>query len=161
MNKDIMVGIADYKVISGPYKIITVGLGSCVGISIYDSNSMTGGMAHIMLPDSKQFQTITDEAKFADLAIPKMVIDLEQLGVKRRNMAAKIAGGASMFQFADKSLNSDIGSRNVMAVKKTLRNLGIPVLGEDTGGNSGRTMILDLKGKSVFVKMVGKETKKL
>lgn len=161
MNKDIMVGIADYKVSSGPFRIITVGLGSCVGISIYDTFSMAGGMAHIMLPDSSQFKTVTDEAKFADLAIPKMVSELEYLGVKTRNMAAKIAGGASMFQFADKSLNTDIGTRNVIAVKKTLKSLGIPILGEDTGGHSGRTMILDLKEKNVLIKMVGKEEKLL
>lgn len=156
-----MVGIADYKITSGPFKIITVGLGSCVGISIYDTMSMTGGMAHIMLPDSKQFQTITDEAKFADLSIPKMVSELEALGAEKRNMAAKIAGGASMFQFADKGLNMDIGTRNVIAVKDTLKRLGIPILGEDTGGHSGRTMILDLKEKNVLIKMVGKETKLL
>ena len=156
-----MVGIADYRIASGPYRIITVGLGSCVGISIYDTFSMTGGLAHIMLPESTQFQRIDNEAKFADLAIPKMIFELESLGVKRRNMAAKIAGGASMFQFADKGLNADIGQRNVEAVRSALRKLGIPVLAEDTGGNTGRTMILDLETKNVYVRLAGKEPKLL
>ncbi|NLU36690.1 MAG: chemotaxis protein CheD [Clostridiales bacterium] len=161
MNKDIMVGIADYKVASGPFRIITVGLGSCVGISIYDTGSMSGGMAHIMLPDSTKFHKVDNEAKFADLAIPKMVSELEKLGIKRRNMAAKIAGGASMFQFADSSLNTDIGRRNAEAVRTVLRKLGIPLLAEDTGGNTGRTMILDLETGNVFIRMVGKEPKLL
>lgn len=161
MNKDIMVGIADYKVTSGPHRIITLGLGSCVGICIYDTISMTGGMAHIMLPDSTQFQKVTKDEKFANLAIPKMVSELKALGVHSRNMTAKIAGGASMFRFADKNLNMDIGRRNILAVRTSLKQLGIPVLAEDTGGYAGRSIILDLKEKTVFIRMVGKNAKKL
>ncbi|HHY81576.1 MAG TPA: chemotaxis protein CheD [Clostridiales bacterium] len=161
MDKEIMVGIADYKVAAGPYKIITLGLGSCVGICIYDIISMAGGMAHIMLPDSTQFQEVTNAKKFANLAIPEMVSELERLGVPKKNMVAKIAGGASMFRFADKSLNMDIGRRNVASVHITLKQLGIPVLAEDTGGHAGRTLILDLKEKTVLVRMVGKEIKTL
>ena len=161
MNKDIMVGIADYKTANGPCKIITLGLGSCVGICIYDKWSMTGGLAHIMLPDSSQFQTVTTAEKFANLAIPKMVTELESLGVKTRNMMAKIAGGASMFQFADKKLNMDIGKRNITAVRKTLKQIGITLLAEDTGGHTGRTMILNLKDKTVMIKTAGKDLKML
>jgi chemotaxis protein CheD len=72
---------------------------------------------------------------------------------------AKIAGGASMFQFQDKKLNMDIGSRNISAVRAALKELGIPILAEDTGGNIGRTMILDLESNTVSIVTMGKNIK--
>ena len=96
----------------------------------------------------------------ADLAIPKMVSELEKLGIKRRNMVPK-QRRCQQFQFADSSLNTDIGRRNAEAVRTVLRKLGIPLLAEDTGGNTGRTMILDLETGNVFIRMVGKEPKLL
>ncbi len=159
MKQDIKVGIADYKIGKAPDRIITLGLGSCVGICIYDRSAGIGGLAHIMLPDSRQFQNVTKEEKFADLAIPKMVDELIAAGLTIRNLVAKIAGGASMFQFQDKRLNMDIGSRNISAVRAALKELGIPILAEDTGGNIGRTMILDLESNTVSIVTMGKNIK--
>lgn len=156
MKEEIKVKIADYKISTPPNQIITLGLGSCVGISIYDRFSGQGGLAHIMLPDSTQFKKVSKEAKFANLAIPKMVQELIDQGVKKRNMVAKIAGAASMFQFSDKSLTMDIGKRNTMAVENALQQLGIPILAKDVGGNVGRTMILDLEDKKVYIRTMGK-----
>ena len=157
MSKDIVVGIAEYRIACWPDKIITLGLGSCVGICIYDTLSMIGGMAHIMLPDSNQLQKEIRPEKFANLAIPKMVSDLEAAGVVIGNMAAKIAGGASMFRFLLNSREMDIGKRNVIAVRKSLKHLGIPILAEDIGGHTSRTMVLDLKHKIVMIRRVGQE----
>lgn len=149
MKEEIKVGIADYKISKAPNRLITLGLGSCVGICIYDKFSDIGGLAHIMLPDSRQFQKVTKVEKFADLAIPQMVKDLLKKESCQKGFVAKIAGGASMFQFPDKNLTMDIGKRNIIAVRKTLEQLKIPILAEDVGGNSGRTMILDLEDKTV------------
>ena len=140
---EIKVGIADLNVAFSPYKLITVGLGSCVGIAIYDKAIGIGGLAHIMLPDSSQFNKITNEIKFADLAIPILVEDMIKKGATLKNMRAKIAGGASMFNFPDKSIVMDIGNRNGIAVKNALKILCIPILSEDIGGNKGRTLIFD------------------
>ncbi len=43
-------------------------------------------------------------------------------------MRAKIAGGASMFNFSDKSIVMDIGNRNGIAVKNALKILSIPII---------------------------------
>lgn len=159
--KEIRVGIADLNVICSPGKLITVGLGSCVGIALYDQYQKIGGLAHIMLPDSAQFNNITNPLKFADLAIPDLVEKLISLGANQRNMKAKIAGGASMFSFSDKSMIMDIGSRNCSAVKTALQKLNIPVLAEDVGGNRGRTMVLDTVNGIVQIKTVGLELKEM
>lgn len=149
------VGIADLNVASPPERLITVGLGSCIGIAIYDSISKMGGLAHIMLPDSTQFSNINNPMKFADLAIPLLLEKMEKQGASKRNYKAKIAGGASMFNFSDKSMIMDIGNRNSISVKKVLKDMGIPIISEDTGGNKGRTMIFDTTNGIVQIKTVG------
>ncbi|KYH30088.1 chemotaxis protein CheD [Clostridium colicanis] len=154
-NEEIRVGIADLNTAVSPKKLITVGLGSCIGIAIYDSNSKIGGLAHIMLPDSTQFNNITNPMKFADLAIPILLERMQKQGAIKRNLKAKIAGGASMFNFSDKSMIMDIGNRNSISVKKVLKELDIPIISEDIGGNKGRTMIFDTTNGVVQIKTVG------
>lgn len=155
---EVKVGIADLNVAFSPYKLITVGLGSCVGIAIYDKAIGIGGLAHIMLPDSSQFNKVTNEIKFADLAIPILVENMIKKGATLRNMRAKIAGGASMFNFPDKTIVMDIGNRNGIAVKNALKSLSIPILSEDIGGNKGRTLIFDTTSGSLFIRTVGMGT---
>ncbi|PIH02993.1 chemotaxis protein CheD [Clostridium combesii] len=159
--KEIKVGIADLNVGKNPDKIITVGLGSCIGIVLYDGIKCIGGLSHIMLPDSTQFSKVTNPMKFADLAIPILVEKMEKLGARKNGLKAKICGGASMFNFSDKSMVMDIGNRNGKAVKEKLKELSIPLLAEDIGGNKGRTMIFDTSTGKVYIKTVGLGTKEI
>lgn len=159
--KEIRVGIADLNVTNSPGKLITVGLGSCVGIVLYDSQKKNGGLAHIMLPDSTQFNNVTNHYKFADLAIPLLLEKLKEMGSNPRDLKAKIAGGASMFSFSDKSMIMDIGGRNYTAVKKALEKINVPLLSEDIGGNRGRTMILDTLSGIVQIRTVGLAVKEI
>jgi chemotaxis protein CheD len=108
-----------------------------------------------MLPDSTQFNNLANPHKFADLAIPILVEKLEKMGANKRNIKAKIAGGASMFSFSDKSMIMDIGGRNSTAVKNVLIKFSIPLISEDVGGNKGRTMIFDTSNGIVQIKTVG------
>jgi chemotaxis protein CheD len=153
--KEIKVGIADLNTASSPDRLITVGLGSCIGIAFYDKIKCIGGLAHIMLPDSTLFTTINNPIKFADLAIPTLLEKMEKLGASKRNIKAKIAGGASMFNFSDKSMIMDVGNRNGIAVKTMLDKLSIPIVSEDIGGNKGRTMIFDTMSGVVQIRTVG------
>ncbi|ACD23257.1 chemoreceptor glutamine deamidase CheD [Clostridium botulinum] len=154
-NTEVKVGIADLNLVSSPNKIMTIGLGSCIGIALYDRRSKLAGLSHIMLPDSTQFKNVTNPMKFADLAIPLLIKKMEAKGCQKRNLIAKIAGGASMFSFSDKSMVGDIGKRNIQAVKKSLSEERIQIIAEDVGGNKGRTMILDALDGKVTLKIVG------
>lgn len=155
VSTEIKVGIADLNVVLDPGSIMTIGLGSCIGIALYDKTTKVAGLAHIMLPDSTQFKSNTNPMKFADLAIPMLIDKMEKQGCNKRNMVAKIAGGASMFNFSDKSIISDIGKRNSDAVRKALKDEAIRIVAEETGGNKGRTMILKANDGSVILKVVG------
>ncbi|MGM9934235.1 chemotaxis protein CheD [uncultured Clostridium sp.] len=155
-NNEVKVGIADLNLVLDPGTIMTIGLGSCIGIALYDRNKKVAGLSHIMLPDSTQFKSASNPMKFADSAIPLLVEKMKDQGCRKQNIVAKIAGGASMFNFSDKSIISDIGKRNSDAVKKALKEIGIPIIAEDTGGDKGRTMILEASTGKVTLKIVGK-----
>lgn len=158
-NNEIKVGIAQWKVAKAPYRLITLGLGSCVGIALYDSVSRVGGLAHIMLPDSRQFPSQQNPAKFADSALPALVEEMVRWGANRQRLVAKLAGGAQMFNFNQGGSLLNIGQRNVVAVKETLKELGIRVVGEDTGGSVGRTMILNTENGEVYIRTIGQPVK--
>lgn len=153
--QEIRVGISDKNTAFSPDKIYTVGLGSCVGIALYDRKLRLGGLAHIMLPYSAQFSNVSNPLKFADLAIPLLLDDMQAMGSRKQNVIAKIAGGASMFNFPDKRLNMDVGKRNSDAVKEVLYRISIPLIREDIGGCKARTMILDTKTGIVSIKTIG------
>ena len=152
---EVKVGIADLNIVLDPGTIMTIGLGSCIGIALYDKSKRLAGLAHIMLPDSTQFKSSSNPMKFADLAVPMLIEKMEKHGANKRNFIAKIAGGASMFNFTDKSIISDIGKRNSDAVKKALKSEQIPIIAEDIGGDKGRTMILEASTGKVILKIVG------
>lgn len=158
-SKEIKVGIADLKVAKVPDKLMTIGLGSCVGIALIDKIAGVGGLAHIMLPDSTKFSKVTNDVKFADLAIPILINEMKNNGANVRNLKAKIAGGASMFTFSDSKINMDIGDRNSKAVKEVLKNFGISIESEDVGGNKGRTITFDTTSGALLVKTVGEGIK--
>lgn len=158
---DIQVGIAEYKTAVEPARLITLGLGSCVGIGLYDPKLKIGGLLHIMLPDSNMFNNVTRPAKFADLGIHLMLRDLSRQGVRVNSLQAKLVGGAQMFSGMSDNNFMNIGRRNIEATKRILKELGIRILAEDVGGNRGRTMIMDTRTGSVIVRTLGSQIKEL
>lgn len=151
----IKVGMADMGTTYSPGILTTLGLGSCVGICLYDTHSKISGLVHIMLPNSTQIKNNSNAAKFADTGIVKLLEDMTKMGAKKSRIVAKIAGGAQMFSFNDSSDIMRIGSRNVAATKETLNSLGIPILAEDTGGNYGRTIELYSQTGVLLIKTIG------
>lgn len=114
-----------------------------------------GGLLHLMLPDSTQFNNVTKPAKFADLGIPLLVAELQKKGAATRRLQAKLVGGAQMFSGMDDSMVLNIGQRNVEKTRAVLAELGIKIFAEEVGGNRGRTMILDTTDGKVIVRMLG------
>ncbi|QOY34495.1 chemotaxis protein CheD [Anaerobacillus isosaccharinicus] len=144
MDEIVKVGMADLNVAKPPKKIRTSGLGSCVGVVIYDETTKICGMAHVMLPNSSLGKSETmNKAKYADTALDVLLENLSKLGAKKSQLKAKLAGGSQMFKFSSSSEMMRIGPRNVEAVKEKLRELRISIVAEDVGGSSGRTIEFD------------------
>lgn len=151
----IIVGMADLKTAKAPDILTTLALGSCVGITLYDKASRIGGMAHCMLPTYKGFEG-QNKAKFVDSAVIELIGALSRLGVKKTSLVAKITGGAHMFTGV--SQNNDllkIGERNAAAGVAILKQLGIPIVANDTMGTHGRTIELNLADGALKVRTVG------
>lgn len=159
MEEIIKVGMADLKASRHPSVLTTLGLGSCVGISLYDPVKKIIGMAHIMLPLSTQAKNNSNIAKFADTAVEKLLDDMVKLGAVGGSIVAKLAGGAQMFAFNTSLEMLRIGARNVLAVKEKLNELNIRLVAEDTGGNYGRTIELYSRDGRLVVKTIGYGTK--
>jgi len=150
----IVVGMADLKVAKSPDNLTTLGLGSCVGITLYDKAKKIGGMAHVMLPTYKGFEG-QNIAKFADSAIIELINQLARLGVARGAVVAKIAGGAHMFGRTQNNDMLKIGERNSAASIAILKQLGIPIVANDTGGSHGRTIELLMDTGALKIRTVG------
>ena len=161
MGVEIKVGMADLKVCVSPDSVITLGLGSCVGIALRDPVTKIGGLAHIMLPDSTTIRNNSNIPKFADTGIEELVKQVTKKGANRNRLVAKIAGGAQMFAFGSNSEAVRVGERNVQAVKKKLGELKIPILAEDTGKNFGRTVIFYPETGDFVIRAVGKSEYKI
>lgn len=159
MSEIVKVGMADLKICKSPDGVTTLGLGSCVGIAIRDPGSGIGGLAHIMLPDSTAIKDNSNIPKFADTGIEELVRQLVAAGAARSRLVAKIAGGAQMFAFQNKSAMVRVGDRNVEAVKAKLLDMRIPILASDTGENYGRTVIFYPETGDFIIRAVGKPEK--
>ena len=155
----IKVGMADVNVCHSPDAITTLGLGSCVGVALYDKAAKVAGLVHVMLPDSTKVRQNQNRAKFADTGIDLLIEMLQKAGANRAMLTAKIAGGAQMFAFQSKSSLIKVGEKNVIAVKKKLEELKIPILAEDTGENYGRTVIFYPETGDFVIRAVGKPEK--
>lgn len=154
-GKVIKVGMADLSIAKEPDILTTLGLGSCVGIALYDPSTKVGGLAHIMLPDSKQIKNNENKAKFADTAIEVLVQAMIKEGARKNRLVAKIAGGAHMFEFKNMDDMMRIGTRNITAVVQILSDIHIPIIAQDVGENYGRTIELHTLTGVLRVKTIG------
>lgn len=153
----VKVGMADLNLAKAPQTIRTSGLGSCVGIIIYDDRVRISGMAHIMLPDSTFARSgQLNRAKYADTAITDLLANLMEQGASKYRLKAKIAGGAQMFKFSSSNEATRIGPRNVEAVKKLLADVNVPIMYEDVGGSSGRTIEFNPESSVLEIRTVNK-----
>ncbi len=154
---EIKVGMADLNICESPNSITTLGLGSCVGVVLWDPVVKVCGMVHVMLPDSTAISNNQNLAKFADTGINELLKRVVQKGAKKERLVAKIAGGAQMFTVNSNSSLLRVGQRNVEAVKAILCELGIELRAEDTGENYGRTVVFYPMTGEYYIRAIGKE----
>ncbi|MGJ7921036.1 chemotaxis protein CheD [Neobacillus sp. LXY-4] len=142
----IRVGIAGIETVTGAAILKTSGLGSCVGVVLFDQAEEVSGLAHVMLPNSKLAKAESHKkGKFADIAIQALVTSLISKGARLPNLKAKLAGGAEMFPGLASSSLMKVGLRNIEAVRQELAIRSIEVIAEEVGGSSGRSIEFNTK----------------
>lgn len=147
----VLVKLADVQVLEGAAVLSCVGLGSCVGVAVYDPIAKVNGMAHVMLPES-----ISDQperpGKYANTAISYLVETMERLGAQRSRMVAAVGGGAQVCFGPTVPTMLALGSRNVQAIHESLKFHKVKCVGEDVGGSVGRTLTFDSATGRVMVR---------
>ena len=155
----INVGMGEIQVSKTPGTLLTApGLGSCIGVIMYDPKFKIAGMVHVVLPDStNSTKELTAPGKYADTAIPELLNNIIKLGAVKSNLVIKISGGAQMFNLEKGGNILNIGMRNNIAVKAALNKEGLNLKAADVGGNKGRTVKLEVSTGRVSVRIIGQE----
>ncbi len=163
VDEMIKVGMGDFKIGKAPDCIITLGLGSCVGVTFYDRVNKIGGMLHAMLPNSATALNLTNKAKFVDTGLTEILTALSKSGANLKELEIKLVGGAQMFACSDDTSVKvlKIGDNNVRATKEWISKFGLKIKAEETGENFGRTIILDTNTGELYIRAVGQTERKL
>ena len=132
--------------------LVSLGLGSCIGVAVLDRRCGVAGLAHVVLPDSGG-HGVPGSYKFADVAVPELIERVVAEGGRRPLLDAVLVGGASMFAVSSASL--EVGQRNEAAVRDQLAKAGIPVVAAETGGERGRTIRVHVGARKVTVREAG------
>jgi len=133
-------------------ELVTIGLGSCIGLALIDRTAKVAGLAHIVLPHSQGMAG--PAAKFADRAVPELVAEMQKAGASKSRLEAALVGGARMFTLGS---GLDIGARNEAAVRDALARLQVRIHATATGGNRGRTVRVGVGEGTVNVQEAGGE----
>ncbi|MGQ9455684.1 MAG: chemotaxis protein CheD [Armatimonadota bacterium] len=131
-----------------------LGLGSCIGLCIYEHTKKLGCLAHIVWPEAES-ASASEAGKYANTAVPRIVKDMVAKGANVNLLKAVIAGGAHLFESNGIGDYLDIGKRNIAAVKSQLSKFKIELVAEDVGGKHGRTMIFNVETGHVLIKQAG------
>ena len=143
------------------------GLGACVGLCLYETQTRVAVLVHVVLPKSLPAAAgrpaVTPlPGKCADTALLHALAELTRSGGQAKTVQAALVGGAQIFTPPNTGAGDaaslsrlEIGQRNVLALKEELRRAGVPLCAEETGGHGGRTVTLEAGTGNIWVRPVG------
>ncbi|MFY9488543.1 MAG: chemotaxis protein CheD [Solirubrobacterales bacterium] len=136
------VRMGEMAVTKAPNDVLSVvGLGSCVAMILIAPEKRAAALAHVVLPERRMTGgREAPPAKFADTALPAILGAFRSLRVREEDLYAVVVGGAKMFGHSAKSKLAAVGDRNVEATITAIEAAGIPIIGRDIGGESGRSV---------------------
>ena len=152
-STELMARMGELVVSTSPTDVlVSIGLGSCIGLALIDRARSVAGLAHVMLPAQNAAEA-DPIAKFADTGVPALLERLKALGSSPARLEAVLVGGARMFSFSSSTL--DIGARNAEATLAQLKKHGIRVAAQEVAGTTGRTIRVRVDGGVVICKPTG------
>lgn len=156
------VGIGEFIVSRDSNQVLKcVGIGSCIALCAYDPAARVGGIAHMLLPCSRNRDEMSSPVKYIDIGVPHILNKMVKMGATRSNMILKIAGGAKMLSIPGSNPNLDIGQKNIAEVKAAIDRERMLICGADLGGNFGRTIEFFIGSGKITVKAVNGILKEL
>lgn len=153
-SRELVVRVADLRIGVAHDVLVTVGLGSCVAIVLYDAEARVGGLAHVLLPSPALSRVDGNPAKFPQSAVPRLIDLMVADGARPERITGRLAGGASMFAALAPPGTIQMGERNLVAARQALNAHSVPLIGEAVGGDFGRTVRLQVWDGRVEVSTV-------
>ena len=142
-SRTVKVSIGEFCLAATGEQLVIHGLGSCVALLLHDPSAHISALGHFLLPEPPKQRPDAPPGRFATTAIPAMILALEERGAVARCLLAKVVGAAQMFRYERRGEEEGIGARNLQATLASLEELRIRIVGQDTGGSYGRTVIAD------------------
>ncbi|GAP22538.1 chemotaxis protein CheD [Leptolinea tardivitalis] len=155
------VGLGELCISRDPTDVlIAFGLGSCLGIGMYDPVTRVGGLIHVVLPEQKAGND-PNTAKFVDTGIPLLLGKLVEAGAQQSRLIIRMAGGANMLVSPGLSGTFDIGTRNINMAHEVFKKLNLKLQKEEVGGQVGRTVRMYIADGRMTVRMMGSQERDL
>jgi chemotaxis protein CheD len=160
-TKPINVGIGELSVTKDINTVLKcIGIGSCIALCAWDPVSRVGGIAHMLLPCSRNRDEMSSPVKYIDSGVPFMLNKMIKNGATRSNLIIKIAGGAKMLSIPGEN-GLDIGQKNIAEIKAALIRENLAACGADLGGNMGRTIEFFMDSGKITIKTINGNLKEL
>jgi len=154
MVSTLNVGLGEQVISKQPDDVLVAyGLGSCLGIGMFDPVARVAGLLHAVLPESNNGDG--SSSKYVTSGIHNLIDGMVKAGANPSRLVVRMAGGANMLVSASLSQVFEIGSRNIAAAHKTFQQMNIKLAGIEVGGNVGRTVKLYVVTGKMTVRMVG------
>ena len=155
MTSSIVVGLGDIKISNNSQDILVVyGLGSCIGVGVYDPITHVAGLLHAVLPENQNGRDNKVE-KYVDSGIPALLERVAAFGADCNRLEIRLAGGAQMLVAPGAKNSFDLGTRNVIAAQQTLKKHNLKLKAHDVGGHQGRTLKLYVSNGRMTLRTVG------
>lgn len=161
MEKIITVGLGEYAVSQDPDEILVAyGLGSCVGIGMYDQRINLAGLLHALLPIHPMGST-DQQSRYVDTGIKLLMDEMARKGADRSRLIVRMAGGANMLVAPGFTGSFNIGTRNIEAAYSTLYSLKMSIAGKEVGGTTGRTVKFYVKDGRMTIRSIGNQEREV
>lgn len=157
MNNSVVVGLGEIKISKNVRDVLVAyGLGSCLGITMYDPVAKVAGMLHAVLPTCNLLSN-NDESctKYVCCGIEVLLKRITEAGGQRSRIVVRMAGAANMLTDTTFSDIMNISQRNIDTARKKLKELNMEVIGEEVGGNIRRTVHFYVSDGRVAIRMLG------
>ncbi|MDW8107000.1 MAG: chemotaxis protein CheD [Armatimonadota bacterium] len=149
----LLAGMGEIVVARSKGVVGCIGLGSCVGTLLFDPRTHAVALAHVMLPDASEHDAFQQPGKYATTAVPALLRALDVPPAFASRLRAILIGGGELFKNRCQTLR--IGERNVETLYRLLHELRIPIVYEQTRGDSGRSFEFDVETGYLQVRTVG------
>lgn len=149
------VGIGEATWAANGGRLTTVGLGSCVAVTIHDPIARVGGLIHFQLAsgEADPQRAAAQPYLFGDTGLKALTAVLARAGAVPVRCKVHVVGGAQMMAAVS---GAQIGKKNILVARKQLWQLGYLIEGEVVGGSASRSVTLDVTDGDVDIREHGR-----